>query len=149
VKDSVVDIPTFYSGEQIRIELELHDESGVDQVLGVFTHADPGAFSREDPASGYEDVQLIGSGEGKSKATVVISATVGEKIASGEYICRYVQAYDVRGNLQTIHPRPEIRFRVDNDPEDREGPQLSEWQFPEHEPGGRRSWWRKLFGGNP
>jgi hypothetical protein len=30
---------------------------------------------------------------------VVVSATVGEEIASGEYVCRYVQAYDVRGNL--------------------------------------------------
>jgi hypothetical protein len=148
VKDSVVDLPTFYSGQEICIELELRDESGVGQVLGVFTHADPGAFSREDPASGYDDVQLRGSGEGQAKATVVISATVGEEVASGEYVCRYVQAYDVQGNLQTIHPRPEIRFRVDNSPGDREGPQLSDWRFPGHDaPGGRRSWWRRLLGG--
>ena len=37
MKDSVVEVPTFYSGEEIRIELELRDESGVGQVLGVFT----------------------------------------------------------------------------------------------------------------
>ena len=144
----MVDLPTFYSGEQIRIELELHDESGVGQVLGVFTHADPGAFSREDPASGYEDLQLRGSGEGQAKARIVISATVSEEVASGEYICRYVQAYDMRGNLQMIHPHPEIRFRVDNDPEDREGPRLRGWRFPEQEPGGQQSWWRRLLGGS-
>jgi hypothetical protein len=148
VKDLVADVPTFYSGEQIRIELELHDESGVGQVLGVFTHVDPGAFSAEDPASGYADVQLRGSGEGQAKATVVISATVSAEVASGEYVCQYVQAYDMRGNLQTIHPHPEIRFRVDNEPEDREGPQLRDWRFPEQEPGGRQSWWSRLLGGS-
>ena len=39
------DLPTFYSGEEIRIDLELHDESGVGNVLGVFAHEggiDPG-----------------------------------------------------------------------------------------------------------
>jgi hypothetical protein len=143
----VSDLPTFYSGEEIRIDLELHDESGVGNVLGVFAHEDPGAFSREDPASGYEDVQLRGSGEGQTKATVVISATVGEEVASGEYVCRYVQAYDLRGNYRTIHPRPEIRFRVDNDPGDREGPQLSDWRFPGHASRGHRSWWRRLLEG--
>jgi hypothetical protein len=145
----VADLPTFYSGEEIRIELELRDESGVGHVLGVFAHADPGAFSREDPASGYEDVRLRGSGEGQTKATVVISAMVGEEVASGEYVCRYVQAYDVRGNYRGIHPHPEIRFRVDNDLDDREGPELSDWRFPGHETGGRRSWWRRLLGGQP
>jgi hypothetical protein len=149
VKDSVAELPTFYSGEQIRIELELHDESGVGQVLGVFTHVDPGAFSAEDPASGYADVQLRGSGEGQAKARVVISATVSAEVASGEYVCRYVQAYDMRGNLQTIHPHPEIRFRVDNEPEDREGPRLGGWRFPEHNSGESLSWWRRLFGGSP
>jgi hypothetical protein len=149
VKGFVADVPTFYSGEEMRIELELRDESGVGHVLGVFAHADPGAFSREDPASEYEDVRLRGSGEGQTKATVVISATVGEEVASGEYVCRYVQAYDVRGNYQVIHPRPEICFRVDNDPDDREGPELSDWRFPGHDPGGRRSWWRRLVGGWP
>ena len=149
MKDSVAELPTFYSGEQIRIELELHDESGVGQVLGVFTHVDPGAFSAEDPASGYADVQLRGSGEGQAKARVVISATVSTEVASGEYVCRYVQAYDMRGNLQTIHPHPEIRFRVDNEPEDREGPRLGGWRFPEHNSGESLSWWRRLFGGSP
>jgi hypothetical protein len=132
----VADVPTFYSGEEIRIELELRDESGVGHVLGVFAHADPGAFSREDPASGYEHMRLRGSGEGQAKAAVVISATVGEKLASGEYVCRYVQAYDVRGNYRTTHPRPEVRFRVDNDPGDREGPELSDRRFPRHDPEG-------------
>ena len=142
----LAEIPTFFSGEAIRLELELRDESGVGQVMGVFAHASPGAFSREDPTSGYEDIRLEGNGEGRAKATVIISGTVGREVASGEYVCKYVQAYDTQGNYRTFHPEAEIRFNVENGPRDREGPELSDWRFVEPGTRDRRSWWRGLFG---
>jgi len=139
-----MEAPTFYSGETISIELAMHDDSGVSSVVAVFAHTNPGAFTYGDPTSRYEDIYLTGDGRDQPKAAVTISGTVEESIASGEYSCRYVQARDAMGNYRTFHPDPDIRFRVENGPGDREGPQLSNWRFsgsPEPRP-----WWRRLFG---
>jgi len=139
-------IPTFYHGDTIRVELSLYDESGVAHVVGVFAHTKPGRFSHRDPASRYEDIWLHGEGQGKIKAEVAITGRVDERTATGEYVCRYVQAHDTQGNYMMFRPDPEIRFRVDNDPYDREGPELGEWRFPDADAQGRR-WWSRIFGG--
>jgi hypothetical protein len=102
----------------------LYDDSGVAHVVGVFAHTKPGRFSHRDPASRYEDIWLHGEGQGKIKAEVAITGKVDERTATGEYVCRYVQAHDTQGNYMMFRPDPEIRFRVDNDPYDREGPEL-------------------------
>jgi hypothetical protein len=139
------EIPTFYSGDTISIEFALRDDSGVSSVVAVFAHINPGAFTYGDPTSRYEDIQLAGDGRGQPKATVTISGKVEESTASGEYACRFVQARNVTGNYRTFHPDPDIRFRVENGPGNREGPQLSNWRFsgtPEPQP----PWWRRLLG---
>jgi hypothetical protein len=137
-------IPTFYRGETIRVELSLRDETGVAHVVGVFAHSRPGAFSHRDPASTYEDIRLHGEGRGQRKASVAITGVVDERTATGEYVCRYVQAHDARGNYRKILPEPEIRFRVENGPGDSEGPELFGWRFdyPDHD---QRPWWRRVL----
>ena len=131
------EIPTFYSGDTISVEFSLRDDSGVSSVVAVFAHTNIGAFTYGDPTSRYEDIQLAGDGRGQPKATVTISGKVEESTASGEYTCRFVQARNAMGNYRTFHPDPDIRFRVENGPGNREGPQLSNWRFsgtPEPQP---------------
>lgn len=140
------EIPTFYLGDTIRVELRLHDKSGVSRVVGVFTHTSPGVFGYGDPALEYADIRLEGSGKGQTKANVVIMGKVSDETASGEYVCRYIQAYDAQGNYRTFHPQPNISFRVENR-KDREGPELSEWRFAEDPANDEtgQSWWRRLL----
>jgi hypothetical protein len=64
----------------------------------------------------------------------------------GEYACRFVQARDAMGNYRTFHPDPDIRFRVENGPGDREGPQISNWRFSGPPEIRHRPWWRRLLG---
>ena len=139
-------VPTFHSGDTISIELSLRDDSGVALVVGVFAHTSPGAFSYGDPTSRYEDIRLAGDGRGQTKAKVIISATVEESTSTGEYAYRYVQAHDARGNYRTFHPDPDIRFRVENGPADREGPELADWRFGGSPGPSRSPWWRRLLG---
>jgi hypothetical protein len=62
----------------------------------------------------------------------------------GEYACRFVQARDAMGNYRTFHP--DIRFRVENGPGDRERPQISNWRFSGPPEIRHRPWWRRLLG---
>ncbi len=145
----MTEIPTFYLGDTIHVELGLRDENGLAHVIGVFAHMRPGAFSPNDPTSKYEDILLRGNGEGQAKAKVIITSTVSKETASGEYLCRYIQAHNTQGDSRMFHPEPEIRFRVDSRQGNREGPELSHWRFADTNVnvGARRPWWRRLLGG--
>ena len=94
----MTEIPTFHFDDTIRVDLELRDESRVGHVVGVFAHTNPGVFDRRNPASEYGYIRLWGNGGGQAKDTVTITGKVSEEMASGDYVCRYVQAYDARGN---------------------------------------------------
>ena len=80
---------------------------------------------------------------------MTITGRVGESTATGEHACRYVQAHDTRSNYRTFYPDLNIRFRVENGPGDREGPELSDWRFAGSPGPGlrRRPWRRRPLGG--
>ncbi len=51
------------------------------------------------------------------------------------------------GNYRTFHPDPDIRFRLENGPVDREGRQISNWRFSGPPEIRHRPWWQRLLGG--
>lgn len=113
--------PQRYSaGERITLGIELHDDSGIYDVTGLFVHSDnPKAV-----------ITLPGYGGGAQHATVYIQNVVTTNTPPGQYLCKYIQAQDGRGNYSTLHPN--ITFYVDQQPTpiDGQGPQLEGWGFP-------------------
>jgi len=115
--------PQRYSAnERIVIGIELHDDSGIHDVTGLFVHS-------ENPNAA---ITMPGYGGGAQRATVYIQNFVTTNTPPGQYICKHVQAQDGRGNLSTLHP--DITFYVDQQPvPDDQGPELKGWYFPSEE----------------
>jgi hypothetical protein len=106
---------TFSLGDTIRVELDLHDQSGVSTVSATFYELESG-----------EGFMIRGEGEGEPEVTVVLSQEVTDEILPGEYRCEIVTVYDTHLNRKTFSPN--IRFRVENIPGDHEGPELLGWR---------------------
>ncbi len=116
--------PQRYSaGERILIGIDLYDDSGIYDVTGIFVHSEnPDAV-----------ITLPGYGGGARQATVYVQNFVTTNTPSGQYVCKYIQAQDGRGNYSTLHP--DISFYVDRRfaPTDDQGPELEGWSFPSEE----------------
>ena len=113
----------YSAGERISVGVELQDDSGIYDVTALFVHADnPNAV-----------LTLPGYGGGSRQATVYIQNFVTTNTLPGQYVCKYIQAQDGRGNYSTLHP--DISFYVDQQTAsvDDEGPQLQGWSFPSEE----------------
>jgi hypothetical protein len=106
---------TFSLGDTIRVELDLRDESGVFTVSATFYELTSG-----------EGFMMRGESEGKPEVTVALSQEVTKEMRPGEYRCESVTVYDTQLNRKTFSP--DIRFRVENIPGDREGPELLGWR---------------------
>lgn len=113
----------YSAGERISVGVELQDDSGIYGVTALFVHSDnPNAH-----------LTLPGYGGGARRATVYIQNFVTTNTLPGQYVCKYIQAQDGRGNYSTLHP--EISFYVDQRTAlvDDEGPELQGWGFPSGE----------------
>lgn len=116
--------PQRYSaGERISVRIELQDDSGIYDVTALFVHSDnPNAV-----------ITLPGYGGGAQQATVYIQNFVTTNTPPGQYVCKYVQAQDGRGNYSVLHP--DISFCVEQQAAsvDDQGPELKGWGFPSEE----------------
>jgi hypothetical protein len=113
----------YRAGERISVGVELQDDSGIYDVTALFVHSDnPNAV-----------LTLPGYGGGARQATVYIQNFVTTNTLSGQYVCKYIQAQDGRGNYRTFNP--DISFYVDQHTAsvDDEGPELQGWSFPSEE----------------
>ncbi len=110
----------YSAGERIVVSIELHDDSGIYDVTGLFVHSDnPNAV-----------ITLPGYGGGAQRTTVYLQNVVTTNTPPGQYVCEYIQAQDGKGNRSTLHP--DITFYVDQQttPVDDQGPELKGWGFP-------------------
>src|SRR4051812_27639090 len=117
------DLQRYSAGERILVRIDLHDDSGIYDVTGLFVHSDnPNVV-----------ITLPGYGGGAQQATVYIQNFVTTNTPPGQYVCKYIQAQDGRGNYSTMHP--DISFYVDqrSAPVDDQGPELEGWGFPTEE----------------
>lgn len=117
---------TFSPNDSIRVELKLHDDSGVRDVSAIFFTEDNQHY-----------IVLRGTGNGQTDATVTLtlSGLSSSIVAPGVYQCRQLEAWDVKGNHREYTPEtyPELvnkRFRYEypetGQPGDEEGPELVE-----------------------
>src|ERR671917_1792378 len=116
--------PQRYSaGERISIGIDLHDDSGIYGVWAFFVHSDnPNAV-----------ITLPGYAGGAQRATVYVQNVVVTNTTPGQYVCKYIQAQDGKGNYSTLHP--DITFYVEQQTAsiDAQGPELDGWVFPSEE----------------
>jgi hypothetical protein len=113
----------YSAGERISVGVALQDATGIYDVTALFVHSDnPNAV-----------LTLPGYGGGARQATVYIQNFVTTNTLPGQYVCKYIQAQDGRGNYSTLHP--DISFYVDKQTAsvDDEGPELQGWNFPSEE----------------
>ena len=113
----------YSAGERISVGVALQDDTGIYDVTALFVHSDnPNAV-----------LTLPGYGGGARQATVYIQNFVTTNTLPGQYVCKYIQAQDGRGNYSTLHP--DISFYVDQQTAsvDDEGPELQGWNFPSEE----------------
>jgi hypothetical protein len=113
----------YSAGERISVGVALQDDSGIYDVTALFVHSDnPNAV-----------LTLPGYGGGARQATVYIQNFVTTNTLPGQYVCKYIQAQDGRGNYSTLHP--DISFYVDKQTAsvDDEGPELQGCGFPSEE----------------
>jgi hypothetical protein len=113
----------YSAGERISVGVALQDDTGIYDVTALFVHSDnPNAV-----------LTLPGYGGGARRATVYIQNFVTTNTLPGQYVCKYIQAQDGRGNYSTLHP--DISFYVDEQTVsvDDEGPELQGWNFPSEE----------------
>ena len=113
----------YSAGERISVGVALQDDTGIYDVKALFVHSDnPNVV-----------LTLPGYGGGARQATVYIQNFVTTNTLPGQYVCKYIQAQDGRGNYSTLHP--DISFYVDQQTAsvDDEGPELQGWNFPSEE----------------
>ena len=113
----------YSAGERISVRIELQDDSGIYDVTAIFEHSDnPNTV-----------ITLPGYGGGARRATVYIQNFVTTNTTPGQYVCKYVQAQDGRGNYSVLHP--DISFCVEQQAAsvDDQGPELKGWSFPSEE----------------
>jgi hypothetical protein len=117
-------VDTFSPNDSIRVELQLHDESGVRDVSAVFFTEDNEHY-----------VVLRGSGHGQTdaKVTLTLSGMSSSIVAPGVYQCRQLEAWDVKGNQReyTLDTYPQLadkcfryQYPESGQPGDEEGPEL-------------------------
>lgn len=116
--------PQRYSaGERISIGIDLHDDSGIYGVWALFVHSDnPNVV-----------ITLPGYAGGAQRATVYVQNVVVTNTPPGQYVCKYIQAQDGKGNYSTLYP--DITFYVEQQTAsiDAQGPELDGWGFPSEE----------------
>ena len=112
---------TYMLGDTIRLELRLHDKSGIGYVAALFNRCHTDVH----PASGI--LLLIGDGGGHTHPLVELKTEITNESIPGEYECEYVQLQDTLGNH--IFHYPDIRFKIRSIPGDHEGPELLGWRF--------------------
>jgi hypothetical protein len=112
---------TYTLGDTIRLELGLHDKSGIGYVAALFNRC----HTDIRPASGI--LLLIGDGEGHTQPLVELKTEITNDSIPGEYKCEYVQLQDTLGNH--VFHYPDIRFKIQGIPGDHEGPELLDWRF--------------------
>jgi hypothetical protein len=112
---------TYTLGDTIRLELRLHDKSGIGYVAALFNRCHTDVH----PASGI--LLLIGDGGGHTHPIVELKTEITTENIPGEYECEYVQLQDTLGNH--IFHYPDIRFKIRNIPGDHEGPELLDCRF--------------------
>ncbi len=95
----------------------MSDPSGVDDVRANFILR--GRTTGE--------IDLRGKGDCSVRATVTLEAEVTEDMPPGEYTCFALFLTDCRGNQSSA--KPNIKFRIEGIPGDREGPVLTRWNF--------------------
>jgi hypothetical protein len=113
----------YSAGERISVRIDLQDDSGIYDVTALFEHSDdPNAI-----------ITLPGYGGGAQRATVYIQNFVTTNTPPGQYVCKYIQAQDGRGNYSVLHP--DISFCVEQHTAsvDDQGPELNGWGFPSEE----------------
>ena len=113
----------YSAGERISVRIDLQDDSGIYDVTALFEHSDnPNAV-----------ITLPGYGGGARRATVYIQNFVTTNTPPGQYVCKYIQAQDGRGNYSVLHP--DISFCVEQHTAsvDDHGPELNGWGFPSEE----------------
>src|SRR5215207_3130473 len=115
--------PRYSAGERISIGIDLHDDSGIYGVWALFVHSDnPNVV-----------ITLPGYAGGAQRATVYVQNVVVTNTPPGQYVCKYIQAQDGKGNFSTLHP--DITFYVEQQTAsiDAQGPELDGWGFPSEE----------------
>ena len=111
---------TYKVGEQIRIVLKLHDESGVSLVEASFANV-------HDTAKQFA---LWGDGQGQVDAEVILEGMIAADTAPGEYWCYQLTLFDTLSNRNNLlNPEPPIVFKVEEVPGDYEGPEYKGWQY--------------------
>ena len=92
----------FSPTDTISIDMEIHNEAGVDSVYAAFVHT-------EDPKN---TIGLYGNGEGRPRPRIDLQARTAADPAPGEYLCRYVHVSDVDGNYAVSYPDGKIHLWV-------------------------------------
>lgn len=112
-------LPIYRPGDNVRIVLDVSDESGVSEAHANFTLR----------GDGSAEIDLYGDGNGETQTTIVLETPISERMVPGEYYCFYMILEDRRGNRRFISS-PGLEFRIEGIPGDREGPLLRYWIFP-------------------
>ena len=92
----------FSPGDTIRIDMEFHNNDGVDDVYAFFVNSE----------NLKHTVGLYGNGEGSARSSISMQARAATNIAPGEYLCQYIRVSDVHGNYAVSYPARKICFRV-------------------------------------
>jgi hypothetical protein len=111
------DLKTYSPGNPIRVELDLHDDSGVARVVALFLNT----------AHNYARIVLEGDGGGQKTRSWCLSRK-SPKTVPGEYYCNWIDVYDIHGNHDLKSNPQNLRFRIENTPGDYEAPELKGWR---------------------
>lgn len=87
----------------ITIDMDVQNESGVDEVYAFFVNAE----------NHKNTIGLRGNGGGSTRLRITLRARNSDNPATGEYLCEYLHISDVHGNYAVSHPDRRISFRVD------------------------------------
>ena len=117
------EVVTYTHGQTACFSVMLRDETGVGVVQSEFNRLqNPDDASSRDQSN---SIYVRCDGGGQPQAEVELRATVEDRLAPGEYACRYIVAYDSIGNYTQEVPNPAPRFRlVEHGHKDHEGPEI-------------------------
>jgi hypothetical protein len=114
-------VQTYTLGDTIRLEIKLRDKTGIGAVAAVFN----ACTTRRRPTG--RTITLTGNGEGRTEASIELTAEITNHTVPGEYNCEHIEVRDTLGNYLLHYP--DISFRIEGVPGDHEGPELIDWRF--------------------